>query len=55
MSTLDNPTRILITGATGAIGGALAERYAAPGVRLILHGRKLDLLTALAALAIAET
>ena len=37
--------RILITGATGAIGGALAEVYAAPGVELHLHGRnkaKLD-------------
>lgn len=31
--------RILITGATGAIGGALAEIYAAPGVELHLHGR----------------
>lgn len=31
--------RILITGATGAIGGALAEVYAAPGVELHLHGR----------------
>jgi short-subunit dehydrogenase len=31
--------RILITGATGAIGGALAETYAAPGVELHLHGR----------------
>lgn len=31
--------RILITGATGAIGGALAELYAAPGVELHLHGR----------------
>jgi len=31
--------RILITGATGAIGGALAEAYAAPGVELHLHGR----------------
>jgi len=34
-----NPRRILITGATGAIGGALAEAYAAPGVELHLHGR----------------
>lgn len=30
---------ILVTGATGAIGGALAEAYAAPGVTLILQGR----------------
>jgi short-subunit dehydrogenase len=32
-------TRILITGATSAIGGALAAGYAAPGVTLHLHGR----------------
>lgn len=31
---------ILITGATGAIGGALARSYAAPGVMLVLHGRQ---------------
>lgn len=31
--------RILITGATGAIGSALAELYAAAGVVLLLHGR----------------
>ena len=49
MSVRANPTSVVITGATGAIGGALAERYAAPGVRLTLHGRKLDVLTALAA------
>ncbi|MCE5241671.1 MAG: SDR family NAD(P)-dependent oxidoreductase [Syntrophobacteraceae bacterium] len=30
---------VLITGATGAIGGALAEVYAAPGGTLILLGR----------------
>ena len=30
---------ILITGATSAIGGALAEVYANPGVTLHLHGR----------------
>lgn len=34
---------IWITGATGAIGGALAKAYAAPGVRLILQGRKTQL------------
>ena len=37
--SLDITRRILITGATGAIGGALAEAYAAPGVELHLHGR----------------
>lgn len=30
---------ILITGATGAIGGALARDWAAPGITLHLHGR----------------
>ncbi|PKO86857.1 MAG: short-chain dehydrogenase [Betaproteobacteria bacterium HGW-Betaproteobacteria-12] len=40
--------RILITGATGAIGGALAEAYAAPGVELHLHGRNAALLAAVA-------
>lgn len=34
------PRSILITGASGAIGSALAETYAAPGIRLILQGRK---------------
>jgi len=37
--SLNQPQTILITGATGAIGGALARHYAAPGVCLILHGR----------------
>lgn len=32
---------ILITGASGAIGSALALAYAAPGVTLILHGRNI--------------
>ncbi|MEQ1518184.1 MAG: SDR family NAD(P)-dependent oxidoreductase [Usitatibacteraceae bacterium] len=48
MSTLDAPKVILITGATGSIGGALARAYAASGATLYLQGRKLDLLTALA-------
>ncbi|MEN9728058.1 MAG: hypothetical protein RL434_2424 [Pseudomonadota bacterium] len=43
------PRCILITGATGALGGALAEAYAAPGVTLILHGRDQSVLHALAA------
>jgi len=33
------PRCILITGATSAIGSALADAYARPGVRLYLHGR----------------
>lgn len=43
------PASILITGASGAIGGALAREYAAPGVRLILQGRQQSLLESLAA------
>src|ERR1700688_2580461 len=34
-----NPRPILITGATGGIGAALARRYARPARTLILHGR----------------
>lgn len=40
---------VLITGATGSIGGALAQAYAGPGTRLILQGRKADRLAELAA------
>ncbi len=39
---------ILITGASGGIGAALARAYAAPDVRLILQGRNEALLNALA-------
>ncbi|MCS2609165.1 SDR family NAD(P)-dependent oxidoreductase [Halomonas dongshanensis] len=39
---------VLITGATGAIGGALARAYATSGCHLILHGRKQAVLDALA-------
>lgn len=39
---------ICITGATGALGSALALEYAAPGVQLHLHGRKEDALRRLA-------
>jgi short-subunit dehydrogenase len=39
---------VLITGATGGIGGALAVAYAEPGVTLILQGRKADRLAELA-------
>lgn len=42
------PQRILITGATGAIGQALAKAYAQPGCALFLHGRQAAVLQALA-------
>lgn len=42
------PSVILITGATGAIGQALALRYARPQVTLLLQGRQTILLDALA-------
>lgn len=45
---MTHPARILITGATGAIGGALALEYAGPGRTLILQGRKADRLAELA-------
>jgi len=41
-TTLEQTKRsrcVLITGATGAIGGALAKEYASPQTHLILHGR----------------
>ena len=40
---------VLITGATGSIGAALARAYAAPGVTLFLQGRKVDQLATIAA------
>ena len=40
---------ILITGATSAIGSALAREYAAPGVTLYLHGRNAERLNEVAA------
>jgi|TARA_R110001583_G_scaffold52359_6_gene162730 short-subunit dehydrogenase len=39
---------VLITGATGAIGGALASAYADPSTHLVLHGRQQEKLEALA-------
>ncbi|MYZ45496.1 SDR family NAD(P)-dependent oxidoreductase [Achromobacter sp. KS-M25] len=41
-------THIVITGATGGIGAALAIEYAAPGVTLFLHGRRHNVLSNLA-------
>lgn len=51
---MSNLRRILITGATGAIGGALAEAYAAPGVELHLHGRDAAKLAAVAGRCLAR-
>ena len=48
------PQTVLITGATGGIGGALAEAYAEPGNTLILQGRNDDRLTELAARCAAQ-
>ena len=45
------PRSVLITGATGGIGGALAMVYAEPGATLILQGRNPARLEELAALA----
>src|SRR5438874_9558356 len=44
-----DPRGVLITGATGGIGAALARAYAAPGRRLWLHGRREERLRELAA------
>lgn len=43
------PKTVLITGATGDFGKAFAERFAANGSSLILHGRSQDKLDTLAA------
>lgn len=48
MTQHSSPRCILITGATGGIGGALAPAYAAPGVTLILQGRRFDRLEEMA-------
>lgn len=48
MTSQVSPRCIVITGATGGIGGALAPAYAAPGVTLILQGRREARLQALA-------
>jgi short-subunit dehydrogenase len=44
-----HPKTVLITGATSAIGGALAIEYAAPDVTLHLHGRDAERLKEVAA------
>ncbi len=45
---MNTPDIVLITGATGAIGSALAKSYAAPGKTLILQGRRANELAELA-------
>ena len=46
---MTQPLRVLITGATSAIGAALAMEYAAPKVTLYLHGRNAQRLQEVAA------
>ena len=48
------PETVLITGATGGIGGALAEVYADTGITLILQGRNVVRLEELAAICGAK-
>lgn len=43
-----HPKRILLVGASGGIGGALARHYARPGVHLTLWGRDMGRLAAVA-------
>lgn len=42
------PRTVMITGASGSIGSALARSYSAPGVTLVLHGRDEAKLTLIA-------
>ena len=41
-------TKVLLTGATGGLGHAIARKLHAQGARLVLTGRRLDVLTPLA-------
>ncbi len=50
---MKNPVSVLITGASGGIGAALAKAYARPGVALALTGRNDERLGATAAAASA--
>ncbi|TSE29968.1 putative oxidoreductase [Tepidimonas charontis] len=51
---MTGPLRVLITGATSAIGSALAKAYARPGVMLHLHGRNEPRLSDVAAVCRAQ-
>jgi short-subunit dehydrogenase len=46
-SSWQHPSTVLITGATGGIGAALARNYAQPGRTLLLHGRDASRLASL--------
>jgi len=46
---MQDPRAVLITGATGGIGAALAAAYARPGRKLVLHGRREERLSEIAA------
>lgn len=48
MTESSGPNRILVTGASGGLGGALARHYAASGVSLSLWGRDAARLTTIA-------
>jgi len=52
-AAMRNPSSILITGASGGIGAALARAYARPGVTLALTGRAADRLDSVAEGAVA--
>lgn len=54
MSRASLPSSVLITGASGGIGGALAMEYAAPGTTLVLQGRNGARLCELAAICEAR-
>ena len=54
MTRVISPQTVLITGATGGIGGALVDVYAEPGSTLILQGRNAARLADLAALCEAR-
>jgi short-subunit dehydrogenase len=49
MKNISTKRTILITGASGSIGSALARAYASPGMTLVIHGRNEQALSVVAA------